>query len=185
MKYIILSILSLSLFSCKPSPYLKPDDPFIKAIEADDFEKVKALVESGKVISEATLGGDSPAKKAQSVQMLKTLEELGFPLKSNVGKTNLVLAILNGKNSSFKPEVLRVLAKDYGYNVNEKNVYNGDTPAISVVTAGNSDKVEKLKILKECGADFSLKNKKGKTLYQVSRNYKDIIAYLESIGIKE
>ena len=181
MKCIGIIFIGLALLGCKPETELKQDSEFVKAIEANDIVKVKKMVNEKKVSTEAMIMGVSPAVKSKSVEMFKTLESLGFDMKWDKSEyTHLLLEFFSGDNPDTPVELISEAVR-LGHSVNFQEPLNGYTPAMLLIKSSNESSLEKLKALKENGADFTLKSSKGETVYQMASN-ESIKKYLESIG---
>ena len=181
MKYFGALIIALSLVACKPDPNLKADGEFVRAIEANDIAKVKEMVNNNKIPKDANIAGATPAVRARSLEMFKTLESLGLDMSwDKTEYTHILHQMLNGRNPDAPKELISEAVR-LGHFVNFQDSLDAYTPAMLVIKLSNKNRLEKLKVLKESGADFSLKNKKGETLYQLVVD-EEIKKYLESIG---
>ena len=185
MRILNYVLISFFFFSCsKSNIYLKHESAFIKAIQADDTEKVKEEFKAEKVTIDSRIGGDHPVVLAKSIEMYEALKSLGFDMswdKSEYG--HFLLGVFNGNNHNAPVELIIEFIK-LGHPVNFQESLNGYTPAMLLVKSSNSNKLEKLEVLKENGADFSLKSKKGETVYQMVKD-ESIIKYLQSIGVNK
>ena len=188
MKLTTLALLTLTLFACSPNLRLLEEDPFIKAIENNDIDKVKEIFKSGRITKDSRLTSAFPAVRAKTVEMLEALEALGFDHKwDGTEYRHMLFEILNGRNFDASLELIEAVIKR-GHSVNFQPDGDKYTPAMLAVFFANKQRVEKLKILTAHGADYSLKDYKGRTLYQTlkAKDYRhDVIKYLESIGVNK
>jgi ankyrin repeat protein len=158
--------------------------PLYYAVDADDAQFAKFLIEHGAKVNAKDYFGLTPLHEAVvrgSFRVAKVLVENGANVnaKDRYGYTPLHLtAIYN------RPKMALFLIK-HGAKVNVKDNY-GNTPLHYCATTKGSDAVAK--VLLEHGADPTIKNDRGKTPLQLANESKNfsvarlIASYLEKRG---
>ncbi len=183
--FLILGIVltfTISLFIQSCSRNDRPE--IIVATIEKDIPRIKKLISEGVDVNDRGGKNWQPAihYTKDNYEILKLLIDAGADVNSEKSATGTVLT--SGALNADK-KVIKLLLKA-GADINNQNNMCGCTP---LMNASSNGRLEIVKILIEHKADATLKDKNGKTAYQLAsdkkkyKNRQKVVEYFESIGI--
>ena len=183
-----------------PESELSPGARFAVAIEDDDIDKVRALLDSGlaadrdqtamvALLLEAKADPNSVNKYMQSALSNAAaagnleLTEMLLKAKAKPELPGLVLTPMMFGAFAGNGDLIRLLVR-YGADVNYATKEYGQSALTSAITAGKPDMVA---LLIELGAKVNQKTPDGDTPLKMAKNgdQDDVVAMLKAAGAKE